>query len=116
MRKARSSPGQRARTGAPMMVQVPFQGGGANDGLFSPFSGNAGLGALLGAGIGAGGGYLCSQSQQARRYNTQGYANIGTARGDAVASRHPIDPARWQAAEWLGATSRDAGYSRRQRS
>lgn len=51
---------QRTATGA--------LGGGALGGLIGSFSGNAGLGALLGAGAGGLGGYLYDQSQQSQRY------------------------------------------------
>ncbi len=47
---------QRTATGA--------LGGAALGGILGSFSGNAGLGALLGAGVGGGGGYLYDQSQQ----------------------------------------------------
>lgn len=42
-------------------------GGAALGGAVGSFSGNAGLGALIGAGAGAGGGYLYGQSQQSRK-------------------------------------------------
>jgi len=41
-------------------------GGGALGGIIGSFSGNAGLGALLGAGAGGVGGYLYDQSQRSR--------------------------------------------------
>ncbi|NKE46567.1 hypothetical protein HB662_17430 [Roseomonas frigidaquae] len=46
---------QRVATGA--------LGGGAAGGLIGSFSGNTGLGALLGAGVGGAGGFLYDQSQ-----------------------------------------------------
>jgi Glycine zipper len=60
---------QRTATGA--------LGGAAVGGILGSFSGNAGLGALLGAGVGGGGGggggYLYDQSQQSqqRSYGNQ---------------------------------------------
>lgn len=48
-------------------------GGAGVGGLLGSFSGNAGLGALLGAGVGAGGGYLYDQSQRQR--SEGGYGN-----------------------------------------
>jgi hypothetical protein len=50
---------QRTATGA--------LGGAAVGGILGSFSGNAGLGALLGAGVGGGGGYLYDQSQQSQQ-------------------------------------------------
>jgi hypothetical protein len=41
-------------------------GGAALGGLVGSFSGNAGWGALLGGGVGAGAGYLYDQSEQAQ--------------------------------------------------
>ncbi|WP_439547640.1 glycine zipper domain-containing protein [Falsiroseomonas sp.] len=61
---------QRTATGA--------LGGGAIGGILGSFSGNTGLGALLGAGVGAGGGYLYDQSQQSRQPY---YDNRGRGRG-----------------------------------
>jgi uncharacterized membrane protein len=58
---------QRTATGA--------LGGAAVGGILGSFSGNAGLGALLGAGVGGTGGYLYDQSQQNNynNYNDQRY-------------------------------------------
>jgi uncharacterized protein YcfJ len=50
---------QRTATGA--------LGGGAVGGLIGSFTGNTGLGALLGAGVGGAGGYLYDQSQQSQQ-------------------------------------------------
>jgi hypothetical protein len=50
---------QRTATGA--------LGGGAVGGILGSFSGNTGLGALLGAGVGGGGGYLYDQSQRSQQ-------------------------------------------------
>lgn len=61
---------QRTATGA--------LGGGAVGGILGSFTGNTGLGALLGAGVGAGGGYLYDQSQQSRQPY---YDNRGRGRG-----------------------------------
>ncbi|MFC7475452.1 glycine zipper domain-containing protein [Dankookia sp. GCM10030260] len=55
---------QRTATGA--------LGGAAVGGVLGSFTGNAGLGALLGAGVGGGGGYLYDQSQQSQQ---PAYAN-----------------------------------------
>ena len=41
-------------------------GGGALGGVLGSFSGNTGLGALLGAGVGGAGGYLYDQSERQR--------------------------------------------------
>jgi hypothetical protein len=61
---------QRTATGA--------LGGGAVGGLIGSFSGNAGFGALLGAGVGGAGGFLYDQSQQSRGYGgRQGYYGRG---------------------------------------
>ena len=57
---------QRTATGA--------LGGAALGGLVGSFSGNAGLGALLGAGAGGLGGYGYDQSQPRRRYDGFGNA------------------------------------------
>jgi len=57
---------QRTATGA--------LGGGALGGIIGSFSGNAGLGALLGAGAGGAGGYLYDQSQRQRGFgNNRGF-------------------------------------------
>lgn len=62
-------------------VGVGALGGGALGGVVGSFSGNAGLGALLGAGAGGLGGYLYDQSQQSQRsyggYNRQYRDNRG---------------------------------------
>lgn len=50
---------QRVATGA--------LGGAAVGGILGSFSGNAGLGVLLGAGVGGAGGYLYDQSQQSQQ-------------------------------------------------
>jgi hypothetical protein len=50
---------QRTATGA--------LGGAAVGGILGSFSGNTGLGALLGAGVGGGGGYLYDQSQRSQQ-------------------------------------------------
>ena len=42
-------------------------GGGALGGIIGSFSGNTGLGALLGAGVGGAGGYLYDQSERNNR-------------------------------------------------
>jgi hypothetical protein len=64
---------QRTATGA--------LGGGAIGGVLGSFSGNAGLGALLGAGAGGAGGYLYDQYQQQQRGAAYGYANGPRRRG-----------------------------------
>lgn len=66
---------QRTATGA--------LGGGALGGLIGSFSGNTGLGALLGAGAGGAGGYLYDQSQRQRGFRDDGgYTRIrGNPRG-----------------------------------
>ncbi|MFC3126255.1 glycine zipper domain-containing protein [Pseudoroseomonas globiformis] len=46
--------------------------GAALGGIVGSFSGNAGLGALIGAGAGAGAGYLYDQSQQQNYYGRRG--------------------------------------------
>ncbi len=61
---------QRTATGA--------LGGGAVGGILGSFTGNTGLGALLGAGVGGAGGYLYDQSQQSRQPY---YDNRGRGRG-----------------------------------
>jgi hypothetical protein len=63
---------QRTATGA--------LGGGAIGGVLGSFSGNAGLGALLGAGAGGVGGYMYDQYQQ-QRGGAYGYANGPRRRG-----------------------------------
>jgi hypothetical protein len=62
---------QRTATGA--------LGGAAVGGILGSFSGNAGLGALLGAGVGGGGGYLYDQSQQSQQsaYRQRGRGRDG---------------------------------------
>lgn len=50
-------------------------GGAAAGGLLGSFSGNAGLGALLGAGVGGAGGYLYDQSQRPRYDGDYDYRN-----------------------------------------
>jgi outer membrane lipoprotein SlyB len=56
---------QRTATGA--------LGGGAVGGIIGSFSGKAGLGALLGAGVGGAGGYIYDQSQQSQRPQRSSY-------------------------------------------
>ena len=65
---------QRVATGA--------LGGGALGGIVGSFSGNAGLGALLGAGVGAGGGYLYDQSQRSQQQQ------YGGGRGQGYRGNH----------------------------
>jgi len=48
-------------------------GGAALGGIVGSFTGNAGLGALLGAGAGGLGGYVYDQSQPRRRYSDDQY-------------------------------------------
>jgi uncharacterized protein YcfJ len=63
-------------------VGVGALGGGAIGGVIGSFSGNAGLGALIGAGAGGLGGYVYDQSQQSQRssrgYNRQYRDNRGS--------------------------------------